>query len=131
MTQTKDIKQGLMIKASTHDIYEALMDSKKHSQFTGDTAKISREVGGTFSAFSDYATGKNLELIPDEKIVQTWRASDWPKDVYSTLTILLKPVAEGTKLMFSQKGVPVDQVADVSDGWKTYYWEPLKKMLEK
>lgn len=120
-----------MIKASPHDIFEALMDSKKHSQFTGDSAQINREVGGAFSAFGGYATGKNLEIIKDEKIVQAWRASDWPKDVYSTITFLLKPGANGTKLMFSQKGIPTDQAADVSDGRKTYYWQPLKEMLEK
>lgn len=131
MIKTKNIKQGLMIKAAPHEVFEALMDAKKHSQFTGDLAKISRAVGGEFTTFSGYATGKNLEIIKDEKIVQTWRASDWPEGHYSTITYVLKPAVGGTKLMFSQKGIPESEVAAVSDGWKTYYWQPLKDFLEK
>ena len=131
MLKTKDIKQGLMIKASPHDIYEALMDSKKHAAFTGAGAKISREVGGVFTAHDGYIEGTNLELVKDKKIVQRWRGSDWPAGHFSTVTYLLKPTEGGTKLMFSQKGVPTDQVKNISDGWKEYYWTPLKAMLEQ
>ena len=131
MIKTKDIKQGLMIKASTHEIYEALMDSKKHSTFTGDTAKISRKVGGKFTTFGGYSSGKNLELVKDKKIVQTWRASDWVQGHFSQVTFLLKPAKGGTKIIFSHKGIPLSDAANIAEGWKTYYWEPLKKMLEK
>ena len=120
-----------MIKASAHEIYESLMDSKKHSAFSGDVAKISREVGGKFTTFGGYSSGKNLELVKDKKIVQLWRASDWPEGHFSTVTFLLKSAKGGTKVMFSQKGIPVSEVANITTGWKTYYWEPLKKMLEK
>ncbi len=45
------------------------MDSQKHSEFTGEEANISREVGGKFNAFGDYIMGINLELVPDKKII--------------------------------------------------------------
>lgn len=131
MIKTKDIKQGLMIKSPAQEVYEALMDSKKHSKFTGEPAKISREVGGNFSAFDGYASGKNLELVKDKKIVQTWRASDWPEGHFSKITFLLKQTSQGTKLMFSHKGIPLEDAKNVASGWKDYYWEPLKNMLEK
>jgi activator of HSP90 ATPase len=131
MLKTKDLKQGLMIRASAHAIYEALMDSKKHAKFTSSPAKISRIVGGSFTAHGDYISGKNLELIPDKKIVQSWRASNWPVGHSSTITYLLKETKNGTKLMFSQKGIPMSDAKNITGGWKTYYWEPLKKMLEK
>jgi uncharacterized protein YndB with AHSA1/START domain len=75
--ETKTVKQSVTIKVSPHDVYEALMDSRKHAQFTGDKASISRKVGGKFSVFDGYSEGTNLELIQDTKIVQAWRASDW------------------------------------------------------
>lgn len=74
--ETRKISQSVTLKASPHDVYEALMDSKKHAKFTGGKASISREVGGKFSAFNGYAEGINLQLVPDKKIVQSWRASD-------------------------------------------------------
>jgi activator of HSP90 ATPase len=131
MEKTKNIKQGAMIKASPHEVYEALMDSKKHAKFTGEPAKISRKVGGSFTAYSKYISGKNMQLVKDKKIVQSWRGAGWPKGHFSVVTFLLKPTKGGTKLLFSHKGVPVKEVKDITSGWKKFYWEPLKKMLEK
>jgi activator of HSP90 ATPase len=129
--KTRTIRQSVTIKATPHDVYEALMDSKKHSAFTGDKAVISREVGGKFSAFDGYAEGVNLELVPDKKIVQTWRASDWPEGSSSKVTFALKAAAGGTQLTFIQTGIPEEFADDVSQGWQDYYWAPLKEMLEK
>ena len=118
--KTRTIKQVVTFKASPHEVYEALMDSKKHAQFTGGKANISREVGGRFTAFDGYSEGENLELVPDRKIVQTWRGSDWPEGHYSKATFTLTKVEGGTRLTFTQTGVPEDQYEDVSQGWRDY-----------
>ena len=127
----KIIKQSVTIKAKPHDVYEALIDSKKHTQFTGSKAMISRKAGGKFSTFDGYAEGENLELVPDKKIVQSWRAEDWPEGHYSKATFVLKEVAGGTQLIFTQSDVPEEFYDDISQGWKDYYWAPMKEMLEK
>ncbi len=127
----KTIKQSVTIKASPHDVYEALMDSKKHAKFTGGKASISREVGGKFTAFDGYSEGVNLELVPDKKIVQSWRAEDWPEGHYSKATFALKEVPGGTELTFTQTGVPEEFMNDIAQGWQDYYWAPMKEMLEK
>ena len=127
----KTIKQSVTIKSSPHDVYEALMDSKKHAKFTGGKATVSRVVGGKFTAFDGYSEGVNLELVPDKRIVQTWRAGDWPEGHYSKVTFALTKAAGGTKLTFTQTEVPEDQYEAISDGWQEYYWTPMKEMLEK
>ena len=129
--ETKTVKQTVTFKANPHDIYEALMDSKKHSKFTGDKASISRKVGGKFSVFDGYSEGTNIELVPDTKIVQNWRASDWPEGHYSKVTYSFKEIPGGTRLTFTQTGVPAAQYDDISQGWRDYYWAPMKEMLEK
>lgn len=128
---TKNIKQTVTFKATPHEVYELFMDSKKHSQFTGDKAVISRKVGGKFTAFGGYAEGTNLELIPDKKIVQKWRTSDWPEGYYSQITLSLMSTERGTRLTFTQSGVPDDQYDDILQGWRDYYWSPMKEMLTK
>lgn len=125
----RTIRQTVTFKTSPHDVYEALMDSRRHATFTGGTAKISRKVGGAFSVFDGYAQGRNLELVPDRKIVQTWRASDWPAGHTSTVMFLLKKVAGGTRLTFTHAGVPADQYASVKQGWIEFYWTPMKTFL--
>ncbi len=127
----KTIKQIVVFKASSHEVYEALMNSKKHSQFTGDVAKISTKAGGKISAYSGYIEGKNLELVKDKKIVQEWRAADWPENHFSKATFLLEETKDGCKLTFTQENVPDKFAKAIGDGWHEHYWEPMKEMLEK
>jgi len=98
---SKDINQTVVFKTTPHEVYEALMDSKKHAAFSSGAAKISRAIGGEMMAYDDYITGKNIELIPDKKIVQDWRAVDWPEGYFSRVTFELTPVPEGTRLDFT------------------------------
>ena len=128
--KTGNIKQSITIKASPKNVYEALMDQKKHAKFTQHPAKISRNVGEKFSAFDGYCGGVNLELVEGKKIVQSWRAKDWPKGALSTATFSLSKVPGGTKLSFTQTDIPEKLVDDMKNGWKEFYWAPLKKMLE-
>jgi activator of HSP90 ATPase len=91
---------------------------------------MSRAVGGRFSAFSGYATGVNVELVKDRKIVQTWRASDWPKGAESTVAFSLTKSRGGkTRLTFSQAGVPDEFVKEITQGWHDNYWKPLREYL--
>jgi hypothetical protein len=36
-----------------------------------------------------------------------------------------------TQLIFTQSGVPEEFYDDIRQGWKDYYWIPMKEMLEK
>lgn len=125
----KTIRQTVTFKASPEAVYEALMDSRKHSQFTGAKAVISRKVGGRISAYDGYIEGANLELVPNKRIVQSWRGNDWPDGEYSRATFVLAKVKGGTRLTFTQTGVPDQQYKGIKGGWKEFYWAPMKEML--
>lgn len=125
------VKQTVSFNASPSAVFNALMDQKQHAQFTDSPAKIEYKVGGKFSVWDGYATGETLELVEDRKIVQSWRASDWPEGQFSKLTIELLPESGKTQLNFVQENVPDDQEDDIAQGWQDFYWKPLKKYLEK
>jgi activator of HSP90 ATPase len=128
----KIIKQTVNFKASPREIYEILMDSKKHSALTGSTAKISRKIGGKFSVYDGALYGKNIELLPDKKIVQEWRNDEWTdKNQFSILTIKLIKAKNGTKLEMTHKNIPDYDYQGVKEGWNEYYWNPLKEMIKK
>ena len=131
--KSKTIVQSVFIKASPHEVYEVFIDSKKHSKLTESKAKISREIGGEFTIFEGDLEGKNIELIQDERIVQSWKSNEesWPKTHYSTITIELESAGNGTLLKFVQTEVPLASYESVKEGWNEYYWEPMKNMLEK
>jgi activator of HSP90 ATPase len=127
--KTVTIKQGAMMPGTPHQVFELLMDNAKHAKFTGGEASISRKEGGSFSAFDGWATGTNMEIIKDKKIVQTWRGSDWPDGHYSIATFTLLSAKGGTKLLFSQTNVPSTFARDIANGWRQYYWAPMKELL--
>ena len=128
--ETKDIRQTVTFKTDAHEVFELLMDAKKHSELAGGEAKISRRAGGKFN-IGGYIEGVTLELIPDEKIVQSWRYEDWPKGHFSKATFSFKEAGGKTKMTFAQAGVPAQFYDDIKQGWIDYYWTPMKKILEK
>jgi activator of HSP90 ATPase len=77
------IHQELEFNASPQQLYEALLDSKQFAEFSGRPAEINREVGGAFSLFNGHIIGRNLELVPNQRIVQAWRVVTWPEGAYS------------------------------------------------
>ncbi len=124
------IRQTVLFDASPHDVFEALVDSKKHAAFTGDKAKIDRRVGGTFSVFGGYATGKTLRLEKDKVIIQSWRSTDFAKDdPDSTVSFRFSKSGNRTRLIFVHSIVPDAQAADIKQGWIDFYWTPLKEYL--
>ena len=130
MVNTRTIEQTFTFKARPHVVYEMLMDSAEHARFSGAPASISREVGGSFTAYDGALTGTNVELVPDAKIVQSWRAGDWPEGHYSTATFLLEEVDGGTRLSFTQTGVPEQNYDDINQGWRDFYWSKMESSLE-
>ena len=129
--KTKNLQQSVIIKSTPRKVYETLMDSRKHSKFTGARARMSRKIGGKFTAFGSYIRGMNLDLVPNKRIVQAWRGSDWPKGHYSIATFSLKRIKGGTRLVFSQIGIPDREYKGINQGWRDYYWNPMKEMIEK
>ena len=66
--KTKNIRQSVTFKATPHELYEVIMDSRKHAGFTGSQVTIRREVGGKFSIYGGDIEGTNLELVPDHEV---------------------------------------------------------------
>ncbi len=127
----KTIRQEVTFGARPEEIFEMLMDSKKHSEFTGEKAEISREEGGKISAYDGYILGQNTEILQNRRIVQSWRGSDWPDGHYSSAKFELEEVEGGTKLTFTQTDVPDDQYDSISDGWIEHYWDKMKKAVKE
>ena len=128
---TKTIRQSVLFSASPHAVFELLMDQKKHATFTGCKARVERKVGGRFSFYDGDLQGFNLELVKDKRIIQAWRCvmPHWRKDHYSIVDFALKKSGKKTKLTFTHYNVPSGSAKDIAEGWKQFYWEPMKALL--
>jgi uncharacterized protein YndB with AHSA1/START domain len=136
------IHQEPVFKASRKRVYEALTDAKQFEKVvqlsaamkTGmapgtKLAEISREAGGAFSLFGGYVTGRQLELVPNDRIVQAWRAGGWDPGDYSIAKFHLVEQGAGTKIVFDHTGFPKGKAEHLAEGWRINYWEPLEKFL--
>src|SRR6266404_7661218 len=121
------IHQEIDLNASPQKVYEALLDSKQFTDFSGRTAEINREVGGAFSLFKGHIVGRNLELLPNQRIVQGWRVVTWPEGAYSIARFDLKAQGSGTHVVFDHIGFPEGLHDHLAQGWEENYWSLLKK----
>ena len=128
--KTKTLQQKVRFKASPTEVYEMLMDSEKHRSLSGMPAKISKKVGGRFTAWGSHITGLNLALLPGRKIVQAWRATGWWPDHYSIAIFDIKKIRGGSRLEFTQIGIPPHRYSGHYRGWIEAYWTPMKEILD-
>ena len=128
--------------ASRKRVYEALTDAKQFNEVVklsaatksgmvkdASPAEISREPGGAFKLFGGIIFGRQLELVPSERIVQAWRVSHWDAGAFSIAKFTLAEEGSGTKIIFDHAGFPKGEAESLATGWKGNYWEPLAKFL--
>jgi activator of HSP90 ATPase len=131
-----------VFKAGRKRVYEALTDAKQFHKVTQLSAavqsgmaptasptEIANAPGGAFSFFGGYVSGRNIDLVPNERIIQAWRAGSWPPGIYSIAKFDLVEQGSDTKLVFDHTGFPKGQGEHLVEGWKTNYWQPLSKFL--
>jgi len=129
MMKTKTLQQTVTFKASPRQVYDMLMDSKKHQSLSGEPARISHKVGGRFTAWGPHISGINLVMKPGKKIVQAWRATGWWPDHYSIAVFDIARVRGGSKLKFTQIGIPPNRYSGHYRGWIEAYWTPMKEIF--
>jgi uncharacterized protein YndB with AHSA1/START domain len=116
-----------VIPAPPDRIYAAWLSSDEHTAFTGDKAVVEPYVGGKHSTFDGYAVGQTVELQPGRRIVQTWRAEDFPiGSPDSRVEVTLEETVGGTMVTILHTDIPSGQGSNYRDGWLKYYLEPLK-----
>ena len=119
------------IEATAKEIYITWLDSKGHSRMTGGEATASNKVGVSFTAWDGYIEGKNLALEPYNRIVQSWRTSQFEShEVDSEIVILLKELDGRTELTLNHTNVP-ESGEHYIKGWDTHYFQPMKAYFSK
>jgi activator of HSP90 ATPase len=128
---TKAIEQSVRFNATPEQLFEMYLDSKKHSAATGGAARMSRKVGGKFTAWGGQLSGRNLVIVKNKMIVQAWRSRHWKaSDLDSILILIFSKAPGGGQVDLTHVNVPEQDHAGVTKGWPKYYWEPWKKYLK-
>ncbi len=129
---TTSIEQKQRFSAKPVQVYDAYVNPRKHTEFTGAAATGKAEVGAEYTAYDGYIAGKHIELVPARKIVDEWKTSEWPEGYPpSRLELTLTVDGDGTELTMIHSEVPAVQAEAYRQGWVDYYWEPMRKYFAK
>jgi activator of HSP90 ATPase len=116
-------------KTTPHKIYQVLLDAKEFSACTGVPAEIDPKVGGAFKLFGGQIEGRNIELVPDKRVVQAWRPAYWTAGVYSIVKFELVATGTGARIVCDHAGFAENLHDSLAEGWQDHYWGPLHKYL--
>jgi uncharacterized protein YndB with AHSA1/START domain len=116
-----------MVPGLPERIYAAWLDSGAHTAFTGKTAKIDPTIGGKFIVLDGYIHGRTIELLAGRRIVQTWRAKEFPHSAHdSRLEIQFESAEGATRLTILHSLLPDGQGERYKKTWTDRYFYPMR-----
>lgn len=121
------LHQEVDLPVSPERIYHLLLDSKEFAELSGMPAEIDGAAGGAFAMFGKVIYGRNVELIPAQRVIQAWGDTGWGSGVYSIARFELKKQGSGTRVVLDHTGFPEGSYDHLYVGWKGHYWEPMRK----
>lgn len=118
------------VEAAPEQVYEALTNGEKFAAATGMPARVGHREGEPFALFGGRIEGRQVELVPGERVVQVWRCGGehpepWEPGVYSVVRFALEPEGEATRVVIDHIGIPPEQEGRIESGYPTFYGDPL------
>ena len=124
------ITQKYEMDAKPEEVWDALVNSETIEIWSKDESKMTDDVGASWMLWGGQMFGKNLEVVKNKKLVQSWCYEEWDKDKPSKVTITLKPKGKKTIVELLHEDVPEKSVKSITEGWNTYYLGAIKEMFE-
>jgi activator of HSP90 ATPase len=129
------IHQEAVIKARPGRIYEYLTNGQIFAAATEMPAQMTAGEGEPFSLFGGRVEGRQIELVPSERVVQAWRFGSahpdvWEPGVYSIVRFTLRPEGDATRLVIDHDGIPAEWQAHIESGYPAFYQGPLAKYFD-
>lgn len=124
------IEQNEHFSAPASEVYELLTSTERFQAMTGDVpADIDSSPGGPISLFGGMITGRTIETVPGERLVQAWRPQPWEPGVYSVVMFELRDDADGCSVRLVHSGFPEGEDEHLATGWHDNYWNPMRAAL--
>jgi len=116
--------------ATPAQVFDALTDSQALAEWSGE-GNVAKKVGGEFTMFDGWVSGKVLAYTPGKELAYTWKTTEWPEEwAPSEVWYELKKIKKGTKVTLWHCNLPnAKEAKDHKAGWVEHVFEPLDKFL--
>jgi activator of HSP90 ATPase len=128
---TATITETIIFKNITaEELFNMFLNNEMHSKIIGLPVSISRKEGKSFKTFDGAILGKNLHIVPNRLIVQSWRGINWTKECLDSILILTFSNNENeAQIELLHTNIPAHEYPHID--WDKHYWKPWKAYLEK
>jgi uncharacterized protein YndB with AHSA1/START domain len=126
--ELKEFKTRIKIKAEPGDVYAALTNPFTIELWSGYAAEMGQEPGSEFTMWDGDITGRILELIPNEKVVQEWYFGE--QEEPSVVTIKIFADRANSQIDLVHTNIPADVYDEICEGWTEYYLGAIKDFLD-
>jgi uncharacterized protein YndB with AHSA1/START domain len=123
------IRQTYLINASPAQVWQALTEDVVIQKWSAAAAAFVPQAGMDYSLLDGTIVGKIVEVVPNKKLVQTWKPNDWTID-NSVVTFTLTPVGKKTRVDLLHENVEEFDYEGTSEGWDIYYLGAIQRMFE-
>jgi uncharacterized protein YndB with AHSA1/START domain len=126
------IHQEALIDATPLEVYAYLTDGETFAAATGKAARLETCAGSAFSLFDGRVEGRQIELVPGERVVQAWRFGDahpdvWDPGVYSIVRFTLTADGDRTRFVVDHDAIPAEWHEHIETGYPIFYQEPMTR----
>jgi uncharacterized protein YndB with AHSA1/START domain len=126
------IHQEALIDATPLQVYAYLTDGETFAAATGKAARLEARAGSVFSLFDGRIEGRQIELVPGERVVQAWRFGDahpdvWGPGVYSIVRFTLTLERDRTRFVVDHDAIPAEWHEHLKTGYPIFYQEPMTR----
>ena len=122
------VRREIEIAARPETVWEFFVDPEKATRWMGQSASLDPRPGGEYRVEvipGNVATGEFVELDPPRRLVWTW---GWEPESQSpvasgstTIEVELVPEGDGTRVLFTHRGLPdADAAQKHAHGWDHY-----------
>ncbi|XP_015785084.1 activator of 90 kDa heat shock protein ATPase homolog 1 [Tetranychus urticae] len=123
----KTVKLTDHMKCRAEELFNSFTVPELVSAFTRGNAIVEPHEGGKFSLFDGNINGTFTKLQPHTCIQQKWRFKAWPENHFSDVNITFDEKSDETIITVEQTGVPSSDYERTETGWRTYYFESIKR----
>ncbi|PHH65942.1 hypothetical protein CDD81_890 [Ophiocordyceps australis] len=131
IVNTVTVTDNEEFRTTAEEMYQTFVDPARIAAFTRSPPQVfeGAKAGGKFKLFGGNVSGEYLQLEAPNKIIQSWRLSQWPAGHHSTLKIEFdqNDVDHVTVMRVTWDGVPTGQEEVTKRNWLEYYVKSIKQ----
>lgn len=124
------LKKTYYIDAPIKRVWEALTDELTIDNWGGGPAQMDDQVGTQFKLWDGDIHGRNVQVEPEELLVQEWFSGDWQEP--SIVSMNLSEDMDGVvEIELIQENIPDADFDDIEQQWDDTFFGAIKTYLEE